>query len=41
MLSKFVEKLGKDAFYLTLDDAVMVTQYSLRKPKKDEVEEAV
>ncbi|KAF7819838.1 putative sulfate transporter 3.5 [Senna tora] len=38
ILSKFVEKLGKDSFYLTLDDAVVATQYSLHRPKKNKVD---
>ncbi|KAK7314497.1 hypothetical protein VNO77_33022 [Canavalia gladiata] len=31
--SKFVDKIGKESFYLTLDDAVMTNQYSLRTSK--------
>lgn len=32
--SKFVEKIGKESFYLLLDDAVMASQYSLRSSKE-------
>ncbi|XP_014504119.1 probable sulfate transporter 3.5 [Vigna radiata var. radiata] len=35
MLSKFVDKIGKEAFYLTLDEAVMASQYSLRSSKEN------
>ncbi|KAI9119229.1 hypothetical protein K1719_009904 [Acacia pycnantha] len=36
--SHFVDKVGKESFYLSLDDAVMATQYSLQKARKsDEV----
>ncbi|XP_054803068.1 probable sulfate transporter 3.5 [Prosopis cineraria] len=31
MVSNFVDAMGKDSFFLTLDEAVMATQYSLRK----------
>ncbi|XP_004512962.1 probable sulfate transporter 3.5 [Cicer arietinum] len=31
--SKFVEHIGKESFYLNLDDAVMASQYSLRTSK--------
>ncbi|XP_057443493.1 probable sulfate transporter 3.5 [Lotus japonicus] len=31
IISKFVDKLGKESFYLTLDDAVKASQYSLKK----------
>jgi len=34
MASKFVEKIGKEMFYLSLDDAVMASQYSLRSSSK-------
>ncbi|XP_040860971.1 probable sulfate transporter 3.5 [Glycine max] len=33
IMSKFVEKIGKESFYLILDDAVMASQYSLRSSK--------
>lgn len=33
--SHFAERVGKDSFFLTLDDAVMATQYSLHKSKKN------
>jgi len=33
LASKFVDKIGKETFYLTLDDAVMASQYSLRSAK--------
>lgn len=33
IISKFVEKIGKESFYLILDDAVMASQYSLRSSK--------
>ncbi|KAK7271281.1 hypothetical protein RJT34_27051 [Clitoria ternatea] len=33
MASMFVEKIGKESFYLTVDDAVMASQYSLRASK--------
>ncbi|WVZ15826.1 hypothetical protein V8G54_013392, partial [Vigna mungo] len=35
VLSKFVDKIGKEAFYLTLDEAVMASQYSLRSSKEN------
>lgn len=33
MASKFVEKVGKESFFLSLDDAVAANQYELRKLK--------
>lgn len=33
IISKFVEKIGKESFYLILDDAVMASQYTLRSSK--------
>ncbi|RDX99140.1 putative sulfate transporter 3.5, partial [Mucuna pruriens] len=39
--SKFVEKIGKESFYLTLDDAVMASQYSLRSAKANNSEEII
>ncbi|XP_027922362.1 probable sulfate transporter 3.5 [Vigna unguiculata] len=35
LASKFVDKIGKEAFYLTLDEAVMASQYSLRSSKEN------
>ncbi|XP_028804965.1 probable sulfate transporter 3.5 [Neltuma alba] len=32
--SHFVDTIGRESFYLTIDDAVMATQYSLRKSRK-------
>ncbi|KAK4280860.1 hypothetical protein QN277_012426 [Acacia crassicarpa] len=34
--SHFVGKVGKESFYLSLDDAVMATQYSLQKARKSD-----
>ncbi|WJX30022.1 putative sulfate transporter 3.5 [Trifolium repens] len=39
--SKFVEHIGKEAFYLNLDDAVMASQYSLRTSKTNNNEDTV
>ncbi|XP_027359356.1 probable sulfate transporter 3.5 [Abrus precatorius] len=39
--SKFVDKIGKDSFYLTLDDAVMASQYSLRLSKTNNTHEEI
>ncbi|TKY45493.1 sulfate transporter 3.5 [Spatholobus suberectus] len=41
MASKFVEKIGKESFYLSLDDAVMASQYSLRSSKANNGEEVM
>lgn len=38
IISKFVDKIGKESFYLTVDDAVMACQYSL---KKNNIEETI
>ena len=37
--SHFVDKIGKESFHLTLDDAVGAFQYSLRRSKTNEIEE--
>lgn len=34
IVSKFVDKVGKESFYLNLEDAVMASQYSLRSTSK-------
>ncbi|GAU46140.1 hypothetical protein TSUD_143220 [Trifolium subterraneum] len=39
--SKFVEHIGKEAFYLNLDDAVLASQYSLRTSKTNNNEDTV
>ncbi|CAK8534195.1 unnamed protein product [Lathyrus sativus] len=41
ILSKFVDKIGKEKFYLNLDDAVVASQYSLRNSKTNNNEEAI
>lgn len=41
IVSKFVDKIGKEKFYLNLDDAVMASQYSLRTSKTNNNEETV
>lgn len=39
--SKFVEKIGKESFYLNLEDAVLACQYSLRTSKPNNNEDTV
>jgi len=39
--SKFVEKVGKESFYLNLEDAVLACQYSLRTTKPNNNEDTV
>ena len=39
--SKFVEKVGKESFYLNLEDAVLACQYSLRTSKPSNNEDTV
>ncbi|CAL5186511.1 unnamed protein product [Lathyrus oleraceus] len=41
IVSKFVDKIGKEKFYLNLDDAVMASQYSLRTSKTNNNEETL
>ncbi|KAL5079674.1 hypothetical protein RYX36_008095 [Vicia faba] len=41
ILSMFVEKIGKEKFYLNLEDAVMASQYSSRTSKTNNNEETV
>lgn len=37
ILSKFVEKVGKESFFLSLDDAVAASQYELLRLKTNDV----
>ncbi|CAL0312465.1 unnamed protein product [Lupinus luteus] len=41
ILSNFVDMIGKESFFLTLDDAVKASQYTLRKLKTNGPEEAI
>ncbi|KAE9613938.1 putative SLC26A/SulP transporter [Lupinus albus] len=41
ILSNFVDMIGKESFFLTLDDAVKASQYSLCKLKTNGPEEAI
>lgn len=41
ILSKFVDMIGKESFFLTLEDAVKASQYSLGKSKRNGTEGAV